>query len=81
MELPFTIYILKCSNGQYYTGYTENINKRLIAHQKGEVHFTKDKLPVELIHLSLFPNKKKAYDFERYLKTGSGTAFRNKRLL
>ena len=81
MELPFAIYILKCSNGQYYTGYTENIKKRLIAHNKREVHFTKDKLPVELIHLSLFPNKKKAYDFERYLKTGSGAAFRNKRLL
>ncbi|WP_084625665.1 GIY-YIG nuclease family protein [Salinimicrobium xinjiangense] len=77
----FAVYILKCSNGQYYTGYTENINKRLTAHQKGEVYFTKKKLPVELVHLSLFPNKKKVCDFERYLKTGSGAAFRNKRLL
>ena len=81
MELPYAVYILRCSNGQYYTGYTENIDKRLLAHQKGEVHFTKEKLPVELIHLSLFPDKKKACDFERYLKSGSGAAFRNKRLL
>ncbi len=81
MELPRAVYILKCSNGQYFTGYTENIQKCLLAHQKGEVHFTKDKLPVELVHLSLFPNKKKAYDLERYLKTGSGAALRNKRLL
>lgn len=81
MDLPYGVYILKCSNGQYYTGFTENIGKRLTAHQKGEVRFTKDKLPVELVHISLFPNKKKACDFERYLKSGSGGAFRNKRLL
>ena len=81
MELSFAVYILKCASGQYYTGFTENFEKRLKAHQKGEVHFTKDKLPVKLVHLSLFPDKKRAYDFERYLKTGSGVAFRNKRLL
>ena len=81
MDRMYGVYILKCSNGQHYTGYTKNIGKRLMTHNKGEVHFTKDKLPVELIYLSLFPNKKKACDFERYLKTGSGAAFRNKRLL
>ncbi|WP_273566093.1 GIY-YIG nuclease family protein [Maribacter halichondriae] len=81
MTLPHAIYILKCANGKHYTVYTANITNRLIAHRKGEVSFTKDKLPVELIHLSLFANKQKAYDFERYLKSGSGIAFRNKRLL
>lgn len=81
MKLPFAVYILKCSSGQYYTGFTKDIEKRLIKHRLGKVHFTKDKLPVELIHLSLFPDKKKACDFERYLKSGSGAAFRNKRLL
>jgi putative endonuclease len=54
---------------------------RLEAHRKGEVHFTKDKLPIELVHLSLFADKQKAYDFERYIKSGSGIAFRNKRLV
>ncbi len=81
MTLPYAVYILKCSNGKFYTGFTKNINKRLKAHNKGEVHFTKDKLPVEIVHISLFSNKQKAYDFERYLKSGSGIAFRNKRLL
>lgn len=81
MELPYAVYIIKCANGKYYTGYTININGRLIAHNKGEVSFTKDKLPVTLVHLSLFINKQKAYDFERYLKSGSGIAFRNKRLI
>ena len=81
MELPYAVYILKCVNGQYYTGYTANITNRLKAHNNGEVLFTKDKLPVELVHLSLFANKLKAYDFERYLKSGSGIAFRNKRII
>ena len=81
MDLPYAVYILKCSNGKHYTGYTTNLKNRLIAHRRGEVSFTKDKLPVELVHLSLFENKQKAYDFERYLKSGSGIAFRNKRLI
>ena len=81
MELPYAVYILKCANGKHYTGFSANIFKRLRAHNRGEVHFTKDKLPVTLVHLSLFVNKQKAYDFERYLKSGSGVSFRNKRLL
>ncbi len=43
MELPYAVYVLKWSNNQYYTGYTENIGKRILAHSKGEVRFTKDK--------------------------------------
>ncbi|MBT8281109.1 MAG: GIY-YIG nuclease family protein [Muriicola sp.] len=80
-SLPYSVYILLCSNGQFYTGYSANIQNRLNAHQKGEVHFTKDKLPLELVHLSQFAIKQKAYDFERYLKSGSGISFRNKRLV
>ncbi|MGB5370258.1 MAG: GIY-YIG nuclease family protein [Flavobacteriaceae bacterium] len=81
MELPYAVYILKCANGKHYTGFTSNITNRLAVHSNGEVSFTKDKLPVKLVHLSFFANKQKAYDFERYLKSGSGMAFRNKRLL
>jgi putative endonuclease len=81
MELIYGVYVLLCSNGKFYTGYTANIDQRMNAHCKGKVSFTKDKLPVTLVHLSLFENKQKAYDFERYLKSGSGIAFRNKRLI
>ncbi|WP_298761861.1 GIY-YIG nuclease family protein [uncultured Psychroserpens sp.] len=79
--LPYTVYILKCSDNSFYTGFTTNLKKRLKAHNKCEVHYTKDKLPLELVHLTLFMDKRKAYDFERYLKSGSGIAFRNKRLI
>ncbi|HET8809147.1 MAG TPA: GIY-YIG nuclease family protein [Flavobacteriaceae bacterium] len=81
MELPYAVYIVLCNDEKFYTGYTENITKRISAHNKGEVHFTKTRLPIKLVHLSLFSNKQKAYDYERYLKSGSGIAFRNKRLI
>jgi len=48
---------------------------------KGYVHYTKDKRPLELITYIAFNDKYKAYKFEKYLKSGSGTAFRNKRLI
>jgi len=81
MELPHGVYILLCSDKTYYTGYTSNIQNRLNAHRNKEVHYTKSRLPIKLINLILFESKQKAYDFERYLKTVSGIAFRNKRLI
>lgn len=79
MKLPYAVYILLCSDNSYYTGYTTNIDNRFKAHKNKEVHYTKSRLPVRLVNLIQFENKQKAYDFERYLKTGSGIAFRNKR--
>jgi putative endonuclease len=75
------VYILKCCDGTYYTGCTQELDSRLSKHQKGLVHYTKDKLPVMLITYIAFSEKYKAYQFEKYLKSGSGTAFRNKRLI
>ncbi len=81
MTLPYCVYILKCSNNQFYTGFSTNIDKRLKTHQNGEIHFTKGKSPIQLVYVSYFRDKQKAYDFERYIKTGSGIAFGNKRLV
>ncbi|MCX2720606.1 GIY-YIG nuclease family protein [Lentiprolixibacter aurantiacus] len=81
MILPYAVYILECKNGQYYTGFSRNLGNRLRAHRRGEVSFTRDKLPVKLIHVVFFKEVIKAYDYERYLKSGSGIAFRNKRLI
>ena len=75
------VYILKCNNNSYYTGCTNNLDNRLVRHKKGTVHYTKDKLPIELITYIAFSDKYKAYNFEKYLKSGSGFAFRNKRLI
>ncbi len=81
MELPYGVYILLCGNGQFYSGFSRNIAKRITAHSNGTVRLTKDKLPVKLVHVSLFETAQKAYDFERYLKSGSGRAFMKNHLV
>jgi len=75
------VYILLCSDGTYYTGCTCNIGERLIRHEKGYIDSTKFKLPVKMVFYCSFINKTKAFEFEKYLKSGSGIAFRNKHLV
>ena len=75
------VYILKCSDNTFYTGCTNNLKERLSRHNNGYVHYTKDKRPVGLITYVAFSDKTKVFSFEKYLKSGSGTAFRNKRLI
>ncbi|MCX6334675.1 MAG: GIY-YIG nuclease family protein [Bacteroidia bacterium] len=69
------VYILKCSNGQFYTGCTNNLEDRISRHNMGQVVATKENLPVEIVTYIAFKDKYKACDFEKYLKSGSGRAF------
>ena len=78
----YYVYIIKSEkDGSYYTGVTRNLRKRLREHNEGKVKSTSFKNPYTLIWYCAFRSKEKAIDFEKYLKTGSGIAFRNKRLL
>ncbi len=77
----WNVYILKCSDGSFYTGCTSDLNDRIARHNMGHINYTSDKLPIKLVTYIAFSDKYKAYDFERYLKSGSGLAFRNKRLV
>jgi putative endonuclease len=75
------VYILQLSNNTYYVGRTKDIESRLKNHLKGEVISTSRFESKKLIWYGAFDNKRKALEFEKYLKTGSGKAFRNKRLI
>lgn len=77
----YYVYILKLKDNGFYTGSTSDLKKRLAKHSKGGVLATKGHRPVKLIFYCAFPTKKQAIDFEFYLKSGSGQAFRNKHLL
>ena len=72
------VYNLKCANGTIYTGCTNDIEDRLDRHSKGQVEATKNRLPINLICYTAFENKYTAYNFEKYLKSGSGRAFLKK---
>ena len=75
------VYILKCADGTYYTGHTANLDERLRRHNKGENTYTKARLPIQLVTFIAFSDKYKAFAFEKYLKSGSGKAFCQKRLI
>ncbi len=75
------VYILKCNDGTYYTGCTGNLDERISRHKSGSVSYTSSRLPIELVTYCAFSSKYKAFDFEKYLKSGSGKAFTRKRLI
>ncbi len=75
------VYILQLKNKSFYIGYSSDLKQRVTAHQKGEVSQTKNLLPIKLAFYAAFESKLKALRFEKYLKTTSGWAFRNKRLI
>ncbi|MEM9895527.1 MAG: GIY-YIG nuclease family protein [Bacteroidota bacterium] len=71
----WTVYILRCADQSTYTRCTSNLDERLNRHSKGQVHYTSSRLPVEVITTIFFQDKYKAYEFEKYLKSGSGRDF------
>lgn len=75
MEFPFHVYLLQCADGHYYVGCTSNLAQRLDRHSQGGVQYTKSRLPVNCVAAFGFVDKYKAFEFEKYLKTGSGRAF------
>jgi putative endonuclease len=77
----FYVYILRLSNNQYYIGFTKDLKTRVKRHNQSSTPTTTRIKPQELVFYAALRNKKKALDFEKYLKTSSGFAFRNKRLV
>lgn len=73
----YYVYSLKCKDG-YYVGCTDNIDGRLDRHRKGDVPATANRLPINLAFYFTIEDKYKAYEFEKYLKSGSGRAFLKK---
>ncbi len=68
-------------DASYYVGVTTDVDKRLSEHNNGAARYSSSKRPYKLISYFAFPDKTTALKFEKYLKSGSGFAFRNKHLL
>jgi len=75
------VYILKCKNNRTYVGCARDLKARIKRHESGYIPATKDLRPIKLVAYFAFKDKYKAFDFERYLKTGSGRAFLKKHLI
>ena len=74
------VYLLNNLKGDSYVGCTNNLNNRLERHNKGSVTATKLNRPWKIITYFAFNNKFTAFNFEKYLKTGSGREFIKKHI-
>ena len=62
-------YILECRDGTYYTGWTNNLEKRLKDHNDGKgAKYTKARLPVVLVYHEMFETKEEAMCREYAIK-------------
>ena len=64
------LYILKCSDDSYYTGITNNMDKRLNEHQIGinKNCYTYNKRPVQLVFSELFQDNMYGIEWEKKIK-------------
>lgn len=73
--------MLKLKDKSYDHGSAANLKERIANHENGNVESTKNFRPIKLVWYAAFSSKIKAMQFEKYLKSSSGFAFRNKRLI
>ncbi len=67
--MSFWVYILKCSDKSYYTGHTDNLEKRIAEHQQNAIPcYTSKRLPVELVFVDEFGSREEALARERQVK-------------
>jgi putative endonuclease len=65
----FWVYILRCSDGSYYTGHTDNLEKRIAEHKSGEIPgYTSTRRPVELVFEEVFQSRDEALASELRIK-------------
>lgn len=77
----FFVYVLY-SDGfdKYYVGLSENVDKRLKAHNEGQNKSTKPYIPWRVVHLEEYETRNEARTREKYLKSASGRRWRKKNI-
>ncbi len=67
--MSFWVYILRCSDGSYYTGHTDDLERRMVEHQAGGIPcYASERLPVELVFSQEFQTRLEALERERQVK-------------
>lgn len=69
------VYILRCTDGSLYTGYTTDVDRRVAEHDAGEgAKYTQGRTPVTLVHVESFETRSAALRREHEIKTLSKSA-------
>jgi putative endonuclease len=77
----FYTYILQSNKDkQFYTGYMDDLQKRVKEHCAGKVASTKNRLPLKLVYYEACTNQQDATHREKYLKTSWGNRYVKARL-
>lgn len=77
----YYVYVLFSEiDGQFYTGYTNNLIRRLDEHNNGKVISTKNRRPLNLIYWEGCLHQQDATRREKYLKSGNGKIYLKSRL-
>ena len=67
--MDFYTYMLRCSDGHYYVGHTDDLDARIAQHQAGTVPgYTEKRRPVTLVWSERFPERDQAFAAERQIK-------------
>jgi predicted GIY-YIG superfamily endonuclease len=67
--LQFWTYMLRCSDGSYYVGHTDDLERRLAEHNEGTFGgYTSERRPITLAHVEVFDSRDEAFQRERQLK-------------
>ena len=67
--MAFYVYILKCADGSYYTGHTDDLERRLAQYDAGAVEgYVTSRRPVTLVFSQAFPTRVEALTSERQIK-------------
>jgi putative endonuclease len=68
-QMPFYVYILFCTDGSFYTGYTKNLDARTRLHANGKgARYTRTHKPKRVAYVELFDSRAKAMKREREIK-------------
>ncbi|OGE37553.1 hypothetical protein A3B45_00930 [Candidatus Daviesbacteria bacterium RIFCSPLOWO2_01_FULL_39_12] len=63
------VYVLECADGTFYTGSTNNLEKRFLEHKNGKGgHYTRSHQPLKIVYSEKLPNKSEALKRERQIK-------------
>ena len=67
--LAYHVYMLRCSDSSYYVGHTNDLERRLPAHERGSIEgYTLWRPPVELVFSDQFSRRLEAFHRERQIK-------------
>ena len=77
------VYLLRSDSNPHHTyiGTTRDLKTRLASHNRGESSHTAKYRPWHLVVAVAFKDDGRAFDFEQYLKSGSGRAFASRHFL